>query len=188
MTELRTKCITPRFIASYAQHVWTPQKDDNGVEKYSCALVFPEGTDLEEMKTCARNAIAKKFGAENVEKKLKQKGFKWPFREGDEKDGDPLYAGKEFVSATSFDAPGVGKLVGKKAMELTDKKEFYSGCVAAAEVNFFIYDKGVNKGVGCGLNSVCKVSEGTRIGGSAPVTEAFASYAEEHGDEEDVMA
>lgn len=175
-TDLVTKCRTPRFIASYAQWLFKAQKNDDGQDKYSCALVFPKGTDLNEMKQCAKNAIANRYGADKVDTYLNDRNFKWPFRDGNTRD-DEIYKDAIFLNASSDNKPGLAELKDNILERDVGPMDIYSGCYAVATVNFYVFKRKGNHGVGCGLNNLVKVADGTRLGGAAPLEEDFADFA-----------
>lgn len=174
--QLVTKCRTPKFKTSYAQWLFKPQLNDDGNEKYSCVMLFPKGTDLTEMKQCAKNAAINKFGAAKADAMLKDRNFKWPFRDGNTKDDD-VYKDTIFLSGNSTNPPGVAELVDNILERNVGPMDVYSGCEAMATVNFYYFNKKGNQGIGCGLNNLVKTGDGERLGGAAPMDEDFAEYA-----------
>ena len=60
-----------------------------------------------------------------------------------------------------------------------DQQDFYSGCYGRADINFFGFDKGGSKGVGCGLNNLMKTQDGERLDGRQKAEDAFSEYADE---------
>lgn len=81
--------------------------------------------------------------------------------------------------------PAVVKLAGKNIVEIIDKKEFYAGCYAKAEITYYVYDhpKG-KKGVTIGLNAVCKARDGEKIISSYETNtkEVFKSMVTEYAE------
>ena len=93
-----------------------------------------------------------------------------PIRDGNEKD-DEHFQGKVFITARSNDKPQV---VDMDAEPVMDQDDFYSGCLARADVYIFAYDKAGNKGVSMILNSVQKLGDGERLSGRRSAASAFA--------------
>lgn len=60
--------------------------------------------------------------------------------------------------------------------EITSRKDFYPGCVAAVSGTVFPYENKGNEGVGVRLTNVCKIDDGERIGGRPDAKEQFAKF------------
>jgi hypothetical protein len=60
--------------------------------------------------------------------------------------------------------------------EITSRREFYPGCVAAVSGTVFPYDNKGNEGVGVRLTNICKIDDGDRIGGRPDAKEQFAKF------------
>ena len=72
---------------------------------------------------------------------------------------------------SSLDYPP--ELVNEDCEPLEDG-EMYGGCYGFASVSFYAYSVGVNKGVGCSINSFMKTRDGERITAGRPTAkEAF---------------
>lgn len=159
-----TKLITPKAILSYP-HLFEPKSiDDGGDLKYSCALVFPPGTDMSAMEKAAELAASEKFNEKELALLKKTGKLKMPFRTDTEDKG--YLDGSVFFNATSKTQPGmVQPFAGKdgRPAPLTDEKDLYAGCFVRASVNFYGYDTKGNKGVAVGLNNLQKMGEGERL-------------------------
>ena len=169
-----TKCITPPFRATYVR-VYEPAQEQNGDMAYSIQMIFPQDADLKEMKACANEAMAKKFGQD---KSAWPKGSQVhnPFRSGnDDRDPEtqPEYKDSIFMKAKTKNQPG---LVDENVQPIMDQDAFYSGCYARASVSFYAFDKAGNKGVGLALNNVMKIKDGDRLDGRMAAEDEFASY------------
>lgn len=175
-----TKVITGKVRLSYT-HVFQPQKNDQGVEKYSTAILIPK-TDKETLrKIKAAVDAAKELGKSKWGGKIPG-NCKTPLRDGDEeRPDDEAYAGHYFLNANSNNKPGIAKPIGKgadgktKFQEITDSTEVYSGCYAKVSLNFYPYDERGNKGVAAGLNNIVKVQDGDFLGGRANLQDEFAN-------------
>jgi len=181
--KLITKCHTPEFTVSYPQ-VWEPRAVEAGQEeKYSIAMLFDKDTDLSHMEEMAMNAAINKFGEDKARKLIEAGMLRSPFRKGWlEKPDDPHAGDKIFCNARSKDQPEVVMVSGSEVVPVMNKLDFYAGCTALAVVTFFGYDVAGNKGVAMGFDSVCKIAEGERIGGTRrPAKEEFAEFAAKYG-------
>ena len=171
------KVISPIGTAAFP-HLFTPHSFEAGKEpNFSLILVFPEGTDLSELKkTCLRAAI-KKFGDKAKVKALVDRGqLRWPWRDGaDYADyGEPFVAGSTFITIKSNQAPGV---VNERAKPIMNEMDFYAGCQARASFLCWGYDSMGNKGVTLLLNNVQKTGEGTRLSGRQSAENEFQPVA-----------
>ena len=141
MTEkLGCTVITPEFTGSYVSVLET-KPNLNKVEKYSISMVFDEGENLDELKTCANNALINEFGADSAKW---PKNLKTPFRDGNDREGDELYKNKVFVnaSANATHKPGI---VDTDLKPIVDPGMIYSGARYRAQINFYYFDKGGGK-------------------------------------------
>lgn len=107
-----------------------------------------------------------------------------PFRDGDTDTADyvannpEVYAGNFFFNAKNSKpvpvySPQNGKLVKLEGFEIED--QVYSGCYGQVILGLYAYNISGNKGVGIGLNGVCKVADGDRLGGVSVSADAFDS-------------
>lgn len=189
-----TKVITGKVRLSYV-HIFEPQPDDQGKDKYSTAILIPKSDKetLRKIKAAVDAAIElgkSKWGGK-VPANLKK-----PLRDGDEeRPDDEAYAGHYFLNASSVNKPGIAKPIGKgsdgktKFQEITDSTEVYSGCYAKVSINFYPFDAKGNRGIAAGLNNVVKVQDGEFLGGRANVNDEFADedFDVEVEDDEDFM-
>lgn len=160
--------ITPKAILSYPA-LFEPKPNKKGELFYQCALVFPEGTDLSELKAAADAAGREKFGA-----KWNPKTFKTPFREDGEEKGYP--AGSVFFNAKSKSKPGiVDRYAGAdgKPRPIEDEAEVYAGAFVRASVRFYAYDTEGSRGVAVALNNLQKLGDGERLDGRMKAEDEF---------------
>lgn len=175
-----TKVVTGVVRLSYA-HVWEPQTDDDGNEKYTCSILVPKSDKETLRKIKAAVEAAKELGKAKWGGKIPAK-LHTPLRDGDEeRPDDEAYAGHYFFNASSKTKPGIAKPVGKDAngrtkfQEITDTTEVYSGCYAKVSINFYPFDAKGNRGVAAGLNNIVKVQDGDFLGGRARLEDDFAN-------------
>jgi len=162
--------ITPEFRVSFA-HVFRPQPalDPAGKPKYGLTMLFPVGADLSKLKQAAAWAATEKWGDKlkdlNFAKRLRS-----PFRDQGEKEYEGYVKGAIFINATAQQKPG---LVDAQVQPIIEESQFYSGCYAIANVNFFAYEQKGNVGIGCGLNNVQKRRDGEPLGGRMNPEQVF---------------
>lgn len=174
-----TKVITGKVRLSYV-HIFEPQQDDQGNDKYSTAILIPKSDKETLRKIKAAVDAAIELGKSKWGGKIPA-NLKKPLRDGDEErpDGE-AYAGHYFLNASSKNKPGIAKPIGKgpdgktKFQEITDSTEVYSGCYAKVSLNFYPFDAKGNRGVAAGLNNIVKVQDGEFLGGRANISDEFA--------------
>jgi hypothetical protein len=195
--------ITPRAILSYP-FLAKPQQDQKGKMKYSCALVFPKGTDLSGLLADAIEAAEAKFGKVmkvkagketkeyTMAQALEMGLLRSPFRTDAEKKGYP--EGSIFINVRTEKRPGVvyahkDAATGKPAEVPADKveDELYPGCFARASVVAFAYDTEGNKGVSFALNNVQKLGEGERLDSRQAAEDEFTAELGEALDDLDSL-
>src|SRR5579875_3661154 len=100
-----TRVITGKVRLSYT-HIFTPQQDDQGNDKYSTAILIPKSDKetLRRIKSAVDAAI--ELGKSKWNGKIPP-NLKKPLRDGDEeRPEDEAYAGHYFLNATSKNKPG----------------------------------------------------------------------------------
>jgi hypothetical protein len=173
----RIKLTTPVFRVSFPQ-LFEAKAYGDSEEKFSVSAIVRKdvtGKDrelLQAMYKAAEKLAIEKFGEEAFKKMRKLNQFKWPFRDGEEKDMQGYGPEVIFFSLSTKLAPGV---IGRNKEPLTEK-DVYAGCYARATVSPYHFDN-KSKGIAFGLNNLQKVGEG----------EAFSqrTTAEEDFDEAD---
>lgn len=165
---------TPRALGCFV-FLKSPRPGLNGGEpKYSLMLMWDKTVDLSVIKKAIVDAAQVKWG-EHALAALKSGKLKNPLRDGDKKfeeGGDETFKGKVFMNASSTTRPGIVDVNGVPV----PPDRVYSGCFFHAALRFFPYDKGGNKGVGCGLQNLLLVSEGPRIDGRKSADAEFADF------------
>ncbi len=173
MSEAKKTLITPEAILNWPA-IFEPKMAPGATEaKYSCVLIFPEGTDLSALKAAAMEAFREKWG-DKTKGLLEAGRLKSPFRTDAEEKGYP--AGSTFLTATSKTPPGVvDRFAGAdgKPKAITDPVELYSGCKVRASISFYAYDTNGNRGVAVGLRNLQKLGEGQRLDGRKKAEDEF---------------
>ena len=155
---------------------------DELMNKFSVRILIPKNSpQLAEIQSAIQAAVL--AGAD----KLKGLNFDWTYvlHDGDAKltqKGERLHPGCYYLNAKSNNQPGIVKVntsgMGGKTMAITDETEFYSGCYGWADVNFFAFNQGVNRGISCAINNILKTGgedgqgNGPHMGGGRSSAEA----------------
>ena len=164
-------------------HVFEKKKSmDGNEEKYSCVLMISKKNKqlIEKIQ-----AAIKKVYDENSSmlKGAKLSKCLEILKDGDADEGlaerYPEFEGHMHINVSSHNKVPVLHKVGGVA--LTDSDEFKSGDFGFADLTFFPYDAGKNKGVGCGINSILKTRDGDDLSGGA--TNALATWADDIEDD-----
>lgn len=174
---MSTKVLTGKCRFSFV-HLLTPHAVAvGGQEKYSVTLLIPKSDKatialitgaIEEAK---QKGVSEKWGGK-MPKVLKD-----PIWDGDgqRQNGDdfgPECKGCYVVTASSLMQPGI---VDRNVQDIIDAAEVYSGMYGRVTINFFPYEFQGNRGIGCGLNNVQKISDGEPLGGFSSPNEDFTA-------------
>lgn len=181
--------ITPEAIISYPKLFKAEAYEEGDTPEYSAALIFPEGTDLKELKVAAITALKEKWG-EKTQALLKAGKINSPFRTDVEEKGYP--EGSTFFNVRSRRKPGVVSIYpdenGKPSI-ITDEDAIVAGARVKVALSVFTYDVKGNKGVSFGLNHVQlirKPTEEERLDGRVAVEDSFAADLEAVADLSDL--
>ena len=190
MANSSTKVITgPNTVFSYLTVLEPKTPPGGGTAKYSVSLIIPKNDTVTVQKI--RDAIQAAY--EEGEGRLKGNGktvpplgsIHSPLRDGDkDKPDDPAYKNAWFLNATSKTRPGI---VDADLQEVVDPSELYSGIIGRASVNFYAYNSNGNRGIGCGLNHLQKLKDGTPLGGFSRAADDFAGLDIEVDEDEDFL-
>ncbi len=161
------KVLTGEFRLSFP-NLFEPKANDQGQLKYSLTMLFPKTADLSAMKKAASAAGEKKWGTDRTKW---PRGYKNPFRDGDEKEYDG-YKDHIFVGASSESKPGV---VDQAVKPVTDPAKVYAGCYCRATVVAFAYEKNGNKGIAFALHNVQFLKDGAPFGSKRAASDDFAA-------------
>ena len=180
-----TKVITgPNTVFSYLTVLEPKTPLGGGTPKYSVSLIIPKSdtVTIQKIKDAIRAAYqegeSKLKGSSKSVPPLEQ--IRTPLRDGDrERPDDPAYKNAYFVNASSANKPGV---VDANLQEIIDPHELYSGIIGRASINFFAYNTNGNRGIGCGLNHLKKLKDGTPLGGFSRAEDDFAGLDDDEDD------
>jgi len=175
-----TKVITGKVQIAFP-NVYTPRAASEGQEpRFSVCLLIPKNDKDTPPKINAGITAAKQQGSGQWNGGSLD--IKLPLRDGDvEKPESPAFRGVYFMNASSKARPGV---VDRALNEIVDPSQIYSGCFCRVSLNFYPYNQNGNAGVGCGLNHLQKLADGSLPSERASAEEDFSIVGE---DEEDLL-
>lgn len=174
-----TKVVIKDVVVSYV-HVLKPWSGDNSSEaKYSLVIIIPKSRKdlIGQIKTAINNAYHKGVTDVWAGKAPAVATLKHPLRDGDvERPEDPVFKDSFFINANSKTRPGIIDLQRRDLTEPGLEEEVYSGMIAHVSTNLYAYDAKGNRGIACGLNNICKVKDGTFLGGRSSAETDFADF------------
>ena len=131
---------------------------------YGGNLIFPTCADLSVLEQAVVDVLKEKCPDALSADPKKRVKVKSPFKDqGDMLKYDGYVEGGKFISATS--KKNRPTLVDARQQIVTDETLVYPGVWVVCTVRPFWYDKGVNKGVSFGLQSVMLVADDKNLGG-----------------------
>lgn len=175
----RIKLMTPVFRVSFP-HLFEADAYGKGDPKFSVVGLVQKsvsGRDKEllvTMKKAAEKKSIERFGEAAFRKMRKLGQFKWPFRDGEEKELDGYGPEVIFFTLSSKTPPGV---IGRRKEPL-EEKDVYAGCYARATVGIYTFDN-ESKGVAFGLNNIQKVGDGEPFSGRTSANDDFEEADDE---------
>jgi len=181
-----TRVTTGKVMLSYV-NVFAPYidpKKPGEPGKYKCLLLI----DKKDKETVAKiraaiKSVETKMIAEKYAGKPPKKAIKNTLNDGGEDKDEEEYEGKFYMNVSSNRRPPV---VDRNLEAITDPEDLYSGCYARVCLNFYYYWTDESKGITAGLESIQKIANGPRLGGSSSnVVEDFGDDYEFEDEEED---
>jgi hypothetical protein len=183
IVKLITKVVTGRVRFNYVS-IFQPRTVAEGEEaKYSLQILIPK-TDKELVsKIEAVLEEAKKEGAALWGGAVPA-DLKTPLKDGDLEELGEEYRGHYYINLSAKSRP---MAVDRQLMEIKDQSEIYSGCYGRISFNLYVYNhgngmevgKGFNRGIGCGLLNVQKLSDVEPLGRTRPEDDFDAVEEEE---------
>lgn len=167
--------ITGQFRASYA-HVFNPHGMNGADPKYSITMLIPKtdvttiNTIYAEIEKVKQEAMSSTFGG------VVPPMLTIPFYDGDgvmPSTGMPFSEeckGHMVLRSSSKQQPSVVDL---NLQPIINPTQFYSGCYARADVNFYAYVQTGKKGIACGLNNLQKLADGEPLSGKTSPEDSF---------------
>ncbi len=159
-------------------NVFTPRAPQEPGEqpKYSVTLLIPKSDYAtiqaiqQAIEVAVQEGITTTFGGSRPPR------LNLPLYDGDgvrPSSGEPFgeeCKGHFVMSASSLQQPSV---VDVNVQPILNQAEIYSGCFGRASLRFFAYNKNGNKGVGCGLGNIQKLSDGDPLTGRTTAADDF---------------
>ena len=138
--------------------LFTPKKDKQGKEKFSCSLLFENPKDAADIVKACETLGKEAFGKWDD-------SLKKPYRV-EKRDHMlakyPVLEGKLLVNAYTQFAPS---LMDKNKNPIMSKDDLYAGCYVHAAIKPFHWTNKENgKGVSLNLVSILKIEEGEKLG------------------------
>lgn len=177
LTNVTTGKVRLSFVHLFKPFAFQPGQE----EKFSCTILVPK-SDMDTMgRINAAIEAAKSRGISDKWGGVHPPMIPTPVYDGDGvRPSDGMAFGPEckgcwvFTASAKADYPP--EIVDTQVSPIINQSEIYSGIYARVNVNFYPYAFGGKKGIGCGLGSVQKVSDGEALGGSAPTAaQAFGA-------------
>jgi Protein of unknown function (DUF2815). len=164
-----TKVVTGKVRLSFV-NVFKPRAVVQGAEeKYSVTVLLPKSDTATKAKIDAAIQAAVTIGKEKWNG-VAPPNIPNPIWDGDGVKQDGTAFGDEckghwvFTAGAKVDYPP--QVVDQHVQPILDHTEVYSGMYGRVSVNFFPYFYAGKKGIGCGLNNVQKLGDGTPLAGS----------------------
>lgn len=187
---MSTKIVTGKVRLSYVSIFEPKAPAEGGDPKYSVTLLIPKSdtatlAKIKEAMNEARDNFCQKNGASALPAKPIT-----PLHDGDgnkPSTGEPYgpeCKGCYVIAVSSKQKPVI---VDAFRNEITDSTEVYSGCYGRASINFYGYSN-KKKGIGAGLLSIQKLSDGEPFGTVGSANDFDDDYRDpEAGADDDFM-
>lgn len=176
MSNSPTNVTTGQVRLSYV-HLFTPYANQPGqAAKYSTTVLLPKSDIATKQRIDAAINAAIMMGVTSKWGGVRPPQVKNPIWDGDglRQSGEPFAPearGHWVFTASSNHQPVV---VDTGNNPILDQTAIYSGIYARVALNFFPFFSNGNKGIGCGLGPVQKLSDGEPLGGQISAEAAFA--------------
>ncbi len=177
-----TKVLTGEVRLSYA-HLSQPYANPtqpNSEPKYSVTLLIPKTDQATYQDIINSRNAAYENAVQNEWKGLRPQLKSLLIYDGDGVRNDGAAFGEEckghwVITASSKRKPQVVD-ISNVNVELAPQ-DIYSGMYARVTLNFFSFNTGGNKGVGCGLGNIMKTRDGEPLAGGATAAQDFEGIA-----------
>lgn len=141
--------------------LFKPKPNDDGVLRYSACLIIALDT-AQLMMNKAKELAPKRF----VNGEMTLSRFSWPIMrciESKHYNTNPRLKDLFYINASATeDYPPA--ILDKQRQPVIDRSQIYPGCVVAAGIRLFTFDKRGNVGVSTGVSAIMKTGDGDRLG------------------------
>ena len=174
-----TALTTGQVRLSYV-HLFTPYANKPGdAPKFSTTILLPKSDFATKQKIDAAINAAIQVGVASKWNGTRPPQVQNPIWDGDgyRKNGELF--GEECKGHWVFTASSKQQqaVVDMNVAPIMSQSEVYSGMYARVNINFFPYFNSGNKGIGCGLGPIQKISDGEPLGGGISAEAAFGGGA-----------
>ena len=172
---MSTRTVLKNAVASFP-NLFEPSGMPGTEPKYSITLLFDKDADLSELKAVCDAAIQKKW----PDAASRPAKIDMPMADGDLKldaSGKQRdeFKGKKYCSAKAK-VSHPPKVIMQDLQPCMDATQFYGGAIVNVSVTAYGWTFGGKNGVSLGLNTVQKVSDGEKFGGSVDVADEFSAF------------
>lgn len=181
-----TDCLTPVFRASYLNAFEArpadpskPQDKNYGVEMWFRVAHTAEskaaGEEIVSIKDLEAAAMAACSEAWGADKSKWPKGFKHPFKKGEDNTGKAgAIPGVMIVRTTRKEKFGRPNVVDQNVKDIIDQKQVYSGCYMRAKIHAYVWKHPTGgQGVSLTLDMLQLVRDGEPLGSRMEAGDAF---------------
>lgn len=181
-----TDCLTPEFRASYlnafearAANPQNPLDKNYGVEMWFRVKDTPESlaagekvVSIKDLEAAAMAACSEAWGAD---KSKWPKGFKHPFKKGEDNTGkNGAIPGVMLVRTNRKEKFGRPVVVDQNVKDIIDQKQVYSGCYMRAKIHAYVWKHPTGgTGVSFTLDMLQLVRDGEPLGNRMEAADAF---------------
>lgn len=170
-----TKVITGKVRFSYVNIFYPRASTFSKDSRYSLSLILDK-EDKETLSKIYAAMEAAKGEGKNLWGGNIPENLIMPLKDGDlNKEIRKEYENKFYINTSSKQKPGV---VDKKLTTITDASVVYSGCYGRVSLNFYPYEQGESKGIGCALLNVQMLEQGESLGAHSRPEEDFGAFEE----------
>ncbi|WP_346867421.1 MULTISPECIES: DUF2815 family protein [unclassified Clostridium] len=168
--KVNTKVITGKVRLCYTNLFEPRIMDLNQEPRYSVCILIPK-SDKNTLEAIIKGVEGAKLSGAALWGGKIPMDLKLPLRDGDEERGEhEEFTNHYFINAISKERPGV---VDRSLRDILEPGVVYSGCYGRVSINFYAFNQGGNKGVGCGLQNVQKLEDGEFLSGRSRAQDDF---------------
>lgn len=181
----------PKARFAFTKGLFEAQQTQSGKMQYGASLLWPKGTNLDDLKKAAADAAVAEWGDKAIQM-IKDGLIHSPFLDGDgpqgksKKTGEPHagFPGSTFVRVISG-AEFKPKIVDRRLLPIVSVEDFPSGSWGFPVVNAFTWEnkeKGKGISFGVSLVQVTQKAEGADVlGGGGASPESYFEKIEDDG-------
>lgn len=169
---------TPKFRLSFP-HLITPDKTNDGNDRYQMTMIFSPDEDMQPMLDALESAISDKWPSEAQRPSRillplnRAKSLAESPETGYDFEKYPYYEGMIIGKAANSQRPAVASVITNEL--ITDESEIYAGCYCRADLAVYASNAYGKARAGFLINNVFKIAEGEPLAGvRSNILEAMA--------------